>query len=63
MAPAAVVQLIVIILGCGLTIATVVYKAGKIEGRVVTKLEDHDRRLLLLEGDRRTYDRRAEDHP
>lgn len=62
MAAAAVVQLVVIIVGCALTIATVVYKFGQLEGRIVTKLDDHERRLGDLEGERRWHNRRADEH-
>lgn len=63
MAAAGVVQLVAIIVGCAVTIGTIVYKFGALEGRLLTKLEDHDRRLTVLEGERRYYVRRAEDHP
>jgi hypothetical protein len=56
-------QLVVVLLTFAITIATIVYKFGQLEGRVVTKLEDHERRIGTLEGERRWYVRRADDHP
>lgn len=62
MAAAGVVQLVAIIVGCFITIATLIYKFGQLEGRLLTTLEAHERRITALEGERRFYVRRAEDH-
>jgi len=61
MGAAGVVQLVAIIVGCLVTIGTLIYKFGQLEGRLLTTLEDHERRLTSLEGERRFYVRRAED--
>lgn len=42
-------QLVVSIVGFAVTFGTLLYKFGRLEGKIMQKLEDHDRRLDHLE--------------